>query len=223
MIQEVARQFDAPPTEAFVIRDARAQAHAYGFQAPYAIVFHSALLDSLAPDELRFVVGQQLGRIVYGHTRTTAFLGGDAESLPSLLGQLTWLRDLFFVWYRRVTLLSADRAGALACGDLEVAVRTLVKLDVGNNQYHEVRGDDLVDQLYQVNQGISRVQAAVIWMTSTVPPQLRRLQELLVWGGLPKTRSALAAATVSPSAPRSEAVPVPEGEPEHLTDPTRAG
>jgi hypothetical protein len=43
-----------------------AQAHAYGIRAPYTIVFHSAMLESMQLDELRFVMGQQLGRIVYG-------------------------------------------------------------------------------------------------------------------------------------------------------------
>jgi Peptidase family M48 len=140
IFKEVARQFKAPPTEAFVIRDARAQAHAYGIRAPYAIVFHSALLDALEPDELRFAIGRQLGRIVYGHTRAGVFLGGEEESLPALFGQLTWLRDVFFAGYRRVTMVSADRAGALACGDLEIAVRTLVKVGTGNNQFREMRG-----------------------------------------------------------------------------------
>jgi Zn-dependent protease with chaperone function len=209
IFEEVARQFNAPPTEAFVIRDSRAQAHAYGVRAPYTIVFHSALLDALDPDELRFIIGQQLGRIVYGHTRMTVFIGGEAESLPALLGQFTWLRDLFFAWYRRVSLLSADRAGALACGDMEVAVRTLVKLSVGNNEFHAMRADDLVDQVYRVNQGVNRVQASLIWATSTVPPHLRRVQELVVWGGLPKQRAALTEATTAPPAPRPEGEPAP--------------
>ncbi len=204
IFDEVSRQFNAPPTRLFVIRDSRAQAHAYGVRAPYTIVFHSAMLDALAPDELRFMMGQQLGRIVYGHTRSSVLMGGEAESLPALLGQLTWLRDLVFAWYRRVTLLSADRAGALACGDLEVAVRTVVKLSVGNNEFREMRGDDLVDQMYRVNEGINRVQAAVIWATSSAPPELRRLQELIVWGGLPKQRAALAEAAAPPSAPLPE-------------------
>jgi Zn-dependent protease with chaperone function len=213
IFEEVARQFNAPPTEAFVIRDARAQAHAYGIRAPYAVVFHSALLDALEPDELRFVIGQQLGRIVYGHTRMIVLLGGEEESLPALLAQLTWLRDLFFAWYKRVTMLSADRAGVLACGDLEVAFRTLVKLGTGNNQFHEVRADDLVDQMYRVNEGINVVTAAVIWTTSPVPPQLRRLLELVVWCGLPRQPAAQAESAASPPGPRAE------GEAERPEDP----
>ena len=131
-------------------------------------------------------------------------LGGEEEALPALLAQLTSLRDLFFAWYKRVTMLSADRAGALACGDPEVAVRTLVKLGTGNNQFHEVRSDDLVDQLYRVNEGINVVTAAVIWTTSPVPPQLRRLLELVVWCGLPRQPPAQAEAAASPPAPRPE-------------------
>jgi Zn-dependent protease with chaperone function len=188
IFDEVSRQFNAPPTQVFVIRDTRTQAHAYGIRAPYSIVVHSAVLDSMPLDELRFVMGQQLGRIVYGQTRMIVLLGGEAEALPSLLAQFTWLRDLVFAWYRRASVLSCDRAGALACQDMEVAVRTLVKLGVGSHQYGDLHGDDLVDQAYQLNQGMSRVQAAILWITNAEPPMIRRVERLIAWGGLAKDR-----------------------------------
>jgi Zn-dependent protease with chaperone function len=201
IFDEVSRQLNAPPTRLFVIRDARAQAHAYGIRAPYVVVVHSAMLDSLELDELRFVIGQQLGRIIYGQTRMIVLLGGEAETLPSLLAQLTWLRDLVFAWYRRISVISADRAGVLACQDMEVAVRTLVKLGVGSHQYGDLQGDDLVDQAYQLNQGTSRLQAAIIWITNPDPPMVRRVEKLVAWGGLPKERAARAEAAASPQIP----------------------
>jgi len=205
IFDEVRRQFNAPPTRVFVIRDNRAQAHAYGIRPPYTIVFHSAMLESMQLDELRFVMGQQLGRIVYGQTRMIVPLGGDAEALPSLLAQFTWLRDLVFAWYRRISVLSADRAGALACQDMEVAVRTLVKLGVGSHQYSDLQGDDLVDQAYWLSQGTGRVQATIIWITNAEPPMVRRLEKLIAWGGLPKLPEAL----VDAAAPT---VPFPDGD-----------
>jgi hypothetical protein len=65
----------------------------------------------------------------------------------------------------------------------------------------------------RVNEGLNRAQVAVIWATSPVPPQLRRLQELVAWAGLPKHRAALAAVAASPPAPRAD------GEAERQKDP----
>jgi Zn-dependent protease with chaperone function len=205
IFDEVRRQFKAPPTRVFVIRDNRAQAHAYGIRAPYAIVFHSAMIESLQLDELRFVMGQQLGRIIYWQTRMIVPLGGDAEALPSLFAQFTWLRDLVFAWYRRISVLSADRAGALGCQSMEVAVRTLIKLSVGSHEFGELQADDLVDQAYRLNQGMSRVQALTIWITHAEPSLVPRLEKLIAWGGLPKQRAAPTEAAAPP-------VPLPAGE-----------
>jgi Zn-dependent protease with chaperone function len=205
IFDELSRQFNAPPTRVFVIRDSRAQAHAYGILAPYTIVFHSAMLESMQLDELRFVMGQQLGRIIYGQTLMIVPLGGDAEALPSLLAQFTWLRDLVFAWYRRVSVLSADRAGALACQDMEVAVRTLIKLSVGSHEFGDLQGDDLLDQAYRLNQGMGRVQGSIIWITNAEPLLVGRLEKLVAWGGLPKQRSDLVDAAAPP-------VPFPDGD-----------
>jgi 7,8-didemethyl-8-hydroxy-5-deazariboflavin synthase CofG subunit len=112
---ELRQRFDAPPINVFVVRSPLPEAHAYGFRAPYVVVLHSALLDSLDADELRYALGRQVGRIRFGHTRVALLLGGGQSTLPSILGWAGWLRDVLFAWYWRMQVVTADRCGVLAC------------------------------------------------------------------------------------------------------------
>jgi Zn-dependent protease with chaperone function len=184
-LEELCRRFAVPPTRAFVIRDTHPRAHAFGFKAPYVIVLHSALLDSLDEDELRYVLGRQLGHIRFGHTRAAILLGGDETTLPALLSWAAWLRDLIFAWYRRTQVMGGDRAGILACGDVGLAMRVQAKLAVGNAQLNAIRPTDLVEQALTVKVGSSRLQAALIRLQSTSPLLIQRLEAMLEWAGLP--------------------------------------
>src|SRR5438552_13101632 len=184
-VEELRRRFGAPPTQVFVIRNPVAQAYAYGIRPPYVIVLHSALLDALDADELRYVLGQQLGHVCFGHTRMAVLLGGDQSSLPAVLKQAASVRDLVFAWYRRTQVMSTDRAGALACGDVETAVRAQLKLAVGTAQVDQIQPADLLRQAFTVTQGVNRLQAVLIRIQSTAPPLISRLEALLEWTGAP--------------------------------------
>jgi Zn-dependent protease with chaperone function len=184
IVQELRQRFQAPQTRVFVIRGFGVRAEVLGFRAPYAIVLPSLLLDSLEPDQLRFVVGRALGQIRFGHTRMDILLGGDESTLPVLFSWVARARNLVFAGYRRAQVLSADRAGILAT-DVGVAIETQIKLSVGNSQVREVRGDDLIDQAYQLTCGLSRLQAGLITLQSATPPLIYRLEAMVEWAGRP--------------------------------------
>jgi Zn-dependent protease with chaperone function len=185
IVQELRQRFQVPQTRVFVIRGFAVQAEVLGFRAPYAIVLTSVLLDSLEPDQLRYVLGRALGQICFGHTRMEILLGGDESTLPVVFAWVTRARDLVFAGYRRAQVLSADRAGILA-SDVGVAIETQIKLSVGNSQEREVRGDDLIDQAYQLTRGLSRLQAGLIKLQSSTPPLIYRLEAMVEWAGLPR-------------------------------------
>jgi hypothetical protein len=185
IVEELRQRFKAPPTRVFVLRKLRFKADAMGLTAPYVIVLPSVLIDGLTLDELRYVLGQALGRICFGHTRVAVLLGGEEASLPAILSWITWIRDLIFVGYWRAELLSGDRAGILACGGVANAIRAQLKMSVGSNQLNEVRGEDLIEQAFKVSQGLTRFQATLIRWRSPEPPLIRRLEAMVEWAGLP--------------------------------------
>jgi hypothetical protein len=86
------------------------------------------LIDAIETEELRYVLGQALGHICFGHCRMTLLVGGEQSALPAVLSWIASLRDVIFAGYRRAGVMTGDRAGMLACGDIRKAIRTQIKI-----------------------------------------------------------------------------------------------
>ena len=114
------------------------------------LLLSSSLLEAFGPDELRFVVGHELGHHLFEHHRipVAVLLGGSMRIGPELALRL-------FAW-QRFAEISSDRAGVYCAGALDPAASALFKLASG------LRGDRVrvrVDQfLAQV--GDLRTEAA---------------------------------------------------------------
>jgi hypothetical protein len=184
ILEELRKRFHAPPTHVFVQRTLSFKTETMGLMAPYVIVLPSVLIDAIETEELRYVLGQALGHICFGHTRMTLLVGGEESALPSVLSWIASLRDVVFAGYWRVGIMSGDRAGILACGDVRKAIRAQIKISVGTNQFSEVQADDLIEQAFKVNQGITRLQAMLIRWRSPIPPLISRLEAMVAWTGL---------------------------------------
>lgn len=186
--EELRERFKAPPTRIFVLRRPSFKAEALGLIAPYVIVLPAVLIDAITLEDLRYVLGQALGHICYGHTRVAVLMGGEESSLPAVLSWIAWARDLIFSGYWRAATTSGDRAGILACKAVANAIRAQVKISVGTNQLNDVRAQDLIEQAFKVSQGISRFQATLIRWRSTAPPLIPRLENMIAWAGLPPSQ-----------------------------------
>ncbi|MBV8356851.1 MAG: M48 family metalloprotease [Deltaproteobacteria bacterium] len=185
MVEELRQRFHAPPTRVFVLRKLSFKAEAMGLIPPYVIVLPSILLDAIDLEDLRYVLGQALGHICFGHTRTTLLVGGEQSELPVFLSSVAWLRDLVFAGYWRAGVMTGDRAGIVACGSVSKAIRTQVKISIGTKQLPDVRAEDLIEQAFKLNRGLSRIQAPLIRWRSPIPPLIPRLEAMVAWAGLP--------------------------------------
>jgi len=89
------------------------------------VMFASSLLENFAGNELKFVMGHELGHHVYRHHDIPIglILRGSSRPNPRLALDL-------FTWSRYAEI-SADRAGAHCAGDLEAVSRALFKLASG--------------------------------------------------------------------------------------------
>jgi len=185
ILEELRQRFHAPPTCVFVLRKLSFKAEAMGLIPPYVIVLPSILLDAIDLEDLRYVLGQALGHICFGHTRTTLLVGGEQSELPVFLSSVAWLRDLVFAGYWRAGIMTGDRAGIVACGSVAKAIRAQVKISVGTKQLPELRAEDLIEQAFRLNRGLSRIQAPLIRWRSPIPPLIPRLEAMVAWAGLP--------------------------------------
>ena len=137
LVQDAASILDLPEVpEAFVTCDPGPNARTVGIDHPF-LMLSSGLIDLLDEEELRFVVGHEVGHILSGHA-----------VYRSMLDQLLVLsRRIFFLpvgylglralltaleeWYRK-SELSCDRAGLLAGQDPAAALRAQMKLAGGS-------------------------------------------------------------------------------------------
>jgi Zn-dependent protease with chaperone function len=118
--------------EVFLVRSSQLNAYTFGFNSPQDIVLYTSLLDVMDEDELRFVLGHEMGHVALGHTWLNTLLGGMA-GVPVTVGAAV-LVTLAFRWWNRACEYSADRAGLLACGKPQKAISALIKLVAGSQQ-----------------------------------------------------------------------------------------
>ena len=160
---EAARTLDVEPYPLYVQKGYTLNAFAFGMQKPF-IVVNSLTVEELDDDELRFVLGHELGHVLSGHTLyltmmvvlyQLSLVGFPIVGLAARAVLMALME-----WHRKAEL-SCDRAGILAVQDPEAAMRTMLKFAGGRadqtnladfiaqaEEYRET--GDLADQVFKV-------------------------------------------------------------------------
>src|SRR5436190_7349472 len=122
--------------ELFVSQTPFVNAGAYGMDQPF-IVINSGAVKLLDDDEMRVLLGHELGHVMSGHalyvTILVLILNFSFASLPFLAGiALLPIRIALLEWYRK-SELSSDRAGLLASQDATASLRMFLKMAGGGD------------------------------------------------------------------------------------------
>lgn len=139
LVADCARVLQMDPPRVWIKQSADVQAYVTLLEAPHFLVIHSALLELYEgrPQELRFIVGHELGHVKCGHLRATAVgwaimvaLGKiDVEAIPGdVHGMLPTIGLGYLLSWCREAEMSADRAGLLCCQDEDIAQQALMRL-----------------------------------------------------------------------------------------------
>ena len=136
LLTEVGTSLDTSELpEMYVQSDPSLNAMTIGMDTPI-IVLSSGLVNALDDDELRFVIGHELGHALSGHAlyRTLLLrllaLGGLLAAIPGGAIGIRVITVGLLEWSRKAEL-SADRAGLLATQDPTAALRTHMKTASG--------------------------------------------------------------------------------------------
>jgi len=117
IVEECARKMRMATPQVFVRDDPFVPLVGVGIGDPYAIIISAQWVDHLTPDELRFLIGRELGHIGAGHTRIS--------SLLSINGRENALIAVIFgAWLRRIEY-TADRFGLLCCASVDAATSAI--------------------------------------------------------------------------------------------------
>jgi Zn-dependent protease with chaperone function len=157
------------------------------------IMLYSGAVEALTQEELLFVIGHEVGHIKSAHVlyyQIAEFLpiigeivGRATLGVGELLGaglQIALLR------WKRMSELTADRAGLLACQDADVALRALMKLAGLPHRYFEsVNTEDFIKQAHDFEaMDADKLTMLAKWLSTTGtthPWTVMRAKELLQW------------------------------------------
>lgn len=134
LVRQSFSRIQPGPVDLFVVPAQVMNAYTFGLSNPKVVVLFSEVLNVMDEDEIRFVVGHELGHVSLGHTWLNTLLGGMA-GIPAPFGAAILL-TAGFLWWNRACEYSADRAGMLACGKPAKAISALVKLAAGPGQHN---------------------------------------------------------------------------------------
>ncbi|MFD6389585.1 M48 family metallopeptidase [Nocardia sp. NPDC060259] len=135
--------------EMYVLQDPSVNAFTIGMDRPF-IVLTTGLLELMDTEELRFVIGHELGHALSGHAvyRTMLMhlmrLSASVGWLPVGGWALRAIVAALMEWSRK-SELSGDRAGLLCCQDVEASVRVHMKT-AGGAWLHEMNHGAFLDQ-----------------------------------------------------------------------------
>jgi Zn-dependent protease with chaperone function len=140
----------------YVTQEPKPNAMCIGMDEPI-IVVTTGLVELLDEEEMRAVIGHEVGHALSGHAvyRTILLfltnLALRVSWIPlgnlAVLALVTALRE----WFRK-SELSADRAGLLVGQDLQASMRGLMKL-AGGNHLHEMNVDSFLKQADEYEAG----------------------------------------------------------------------
>lgn len=126
LVDECTRKLQPGYVEVFLAKKNQVNAYTFGVTSPKVLVLYTPMLQVMKAEELKFVIGHELGHVALGHTWLNTIVGGLA-GIPAPFGAAVLLYAAFR-WWNRMCEFSADRAGLLACGDINRAISSLVKL-----------------------------------------------------------------------------------------------
>ena len=125
-----------PRPELFVSQTPFVNAGAYGMDRPF-IVINSGALNLLDDDEMRALLGHELGHVMSGHalyhTILVIILNVSLGFLPFLAGIVLLPIQLALLEWFRKSELSSDRAGLLASQDPTASLRMFLKMAGGGD------------------------------------------------------------------------------------------
>jgi len=149
-------------------------AYTFGLVEPQVVVVYAGVMSIMVADELRFVIGHELGHVRLGHTWLNSLMGGMSGIPSPYLAAI--LLYFAFRWWNRACEYSADRAGLLACGKPEKAASALIKLAGGSFAARSAEGRQ--QALNRIEAEDDRLENNLREVISTHPMTVRRLKAL---------------------------------------------
>ncbi|MFD7640897.1 M48 family metallopeptidase [Kitasatospora sp. NPDC059795] len=201
MVRDAAYVLDLEKVpDLYVTQDPKVNAYCIGMDTP-VIVVTTGLVDLMDEEELRAVIGHEVGHAMSGHavyqtmllilTNLATRIGWLPLGNLAIMAVITALKE----WFRKAEL-SSDRAGLLAGQDLQASMRGLMKLAGGANMA-EMNVDAFLEQAAEYDKA-GDLRDSVLKLLQVLPQThpfaVVRVAALKKWAESEEYRSIMAGA-----------------------------
>ena len=168
----------------YVQQDYYINAYTTGHQEKAFIALSSGAVDRLSDEELSFIIGHESGHIKSGHVLYHMMLAYITVIMSRLPGSSVLQVPLMY--WNRMSEFTADRAGLLACQDLDVALSTIMKMSGLPEKYYKtasVEGfmQQARDFMETNSHGANSVMRVIEILDEDHPWTVVRAAELIKW------------------------------------------
>ena len=192
MVSDACEILDLPKRPALYIQPGELNAFTAGVENPI-VVLNYGLVDALTQDELFFVIAHELGHIKSGHVlyyQIAMLLPVIADVIGMATmgfgGLLSLPLEVALVRWQRMSELTADRAGILACQDVNAAMGAMIKLaGLPSKFFAQVNTEDFIAQAREFesfdSDKLDWIAKFLSGMGQSPPWTVMRAHEFLKW------------------------------------------
>jgi Zn-dependent protease with chaperone function len=163
--------------------------YTFGDRQPNFVILNSGLLEKLELRELAFVVGHELGHLVFRHSvlqRVIDHIYPETDEMPA------YLRVTLDLW-RKLGEISADRIGLLTAGGIEPALEAMFKMAAGvSMSFFRLKSHDYLELSDEVLAGMPVSSGSDLETHPLSPLRVRALRAFhnsRTWNSLVKRRA----------------------------------
>ena len=182
LVHNVADTLDVRPLPRFYTQwGYNINGYTTGYKEDTLLVLNSGTVDLLEEDELRYVAGHEMGHIKSGHViyHTMGELFNTAISQIPLVSSMTTPIYYALMYWIRMSEFTADRAGLLACQNIDAAISAIIKMSGLPIKYFEKM--DKTAFIKQANEFKDKAIKTITIASSSHPWTVLRAAELISW------------------------------------------
>lgn len=203
LIHDVADTLDVRPLPRFYTQwGYNVNGYTTGYKEDTLLVLNSGTVDLLDEDELRYVAGHEMGHIKSGHViyHTMGELFNSAIGQIPVVSSLTTPIYYALMYWIRMSEFTADRAGLLACQNIDAAISAIIKMSGLPLKYFEKMDKEaFIKQAKEFKESFSGfTDKAIKTLTiasSSHPWTVLRAAELITWYNSEEYKSLINAET----------------------------
>ncbi|MCB2171551.1 M48 family metallopeptidase [archaeon] len=182
----------SPYPDLFIENSPFPNAYTYGYTRPFVVVT-TGLIKDFSPEEVKFILGHELGHVKCGHTlyntmaENLTLIIGFISDMTLGIGQLvtTGIQLALLEWSRKAEY-SADRAGLLAVQNIDAASSALSKLLAPSKEiWQEINMEEIHQQASEFEElgedDLNKIYKFLSTLQLTHPWTIVRTKEINEW------------------------------------------